>query len=246
MEINNLIISGAFPLKGTQNTRELGGYVTKDGKITKYKTFIRSSSLYNLTKEDIKFLLNYGIKVVLDLRSTEETKEKPSKLKDITGIKYFNVPLSVDDMQAEITKENGYFDMIQGYIKRLENKNAIKVIFNIIADNDEGALLFNCTAGKDRTGIVAMLLLGLCNVQLKDIVANYQISHTYMGEDPDFRQAFNITKSRVFLSKPEFIDATIEYVIDEYSSFENYLLSCGIDKQRLLNIKKRFLKDIEI
>lgn len=244
MNIKDLNISGALPLKGTQNTRDLGGYITKDKKITKYKEFIRSSSLSNITNEDIDFLVKYGIKTVLDLRSEEETKEKPSKLKDINGIKYYNVPLSVDDMQADITKEDGYFDMIQGYIKRLSNKNAIKNIFEIISDNLNGGLIFNCTAGKDRTGIVSMLLLGIANVSLKDIVANYQVSHTYMGEDPDFMQAYNITKSRVFLSKPEFIDATIEYIMDEFSSFDNYLLSCQISQKIINDIKNKFVEDI--
>ncbi len=244
MNIKDLNISGTLPLKGTQNTRDLGGYITKDKKITKYKEFIRSSSLSNITNEDIDFLVKYGIKTVLDLRSEEETKEKPSKLKDINGIKYYNVPLSVDDMQADITKENGYFDMIQGYIKRLSNKKAIKEIFDIISNNLQGGLIFNCTAGKDRTGIIAMLILGISNVQLKDIVANYQVSHTYMGEDPEFVREYNITKSRVFLSKPEFIDATIEYIMDEYSSFDNYLLSCGIAISQIEKIKNKFLEDI--
>lgn len=244
MNIKDLNISGTLPLKGTQNTRDLGGYITKDKKITKYKEFIRSSSLSNITDEDIDFLVKYGIKTVLDLRSEEETKDKPSRLKDINGIKYYNVPLSVDDMQADITKENGYFDMIQGYIKRLSNKKAIKEIFDIISDNLQGGLIFNCTAGKDRTGIIAMLILGIANVQLKDIVANYQVSHTYMGEDPEFVREYNITKSRVFLSKPEFIDATIEYIMDEYSSFDNYLLSCGISIGQIEKIKNKFLEDI--
>lgn len=244
MNIKDLNISGTLPLKGTQNTRDLGGYITKDKKITKYKEFIRSSSLSNITDEDIDFLVKYGIKTVLDLRSEEETKDKPSRLKDINGIKYYNVPLSVDDMQADITKENGYFDMIQGYIKRLSNKKAIKEIFDIISDNLQGGLIFNCTAGKDRTGIIAMLILGIANVQLKDIVANYQVSHTYMGEDPEFVREYNITKSRVFLSKPEFIDATIEYIMDEYSSFDNYLLSCGVSLNQIEIIKNKFLEDI--
>lgn len=244
MNIKDLNISGTLPLKGTQNTRDLGGYITKDKKITKYKEFIRSSSLSNITDEDIDFLVKYGIKTALDLRSEEETKDKPSRLKDINGIKYYNVPLSVDDMQADITKENGYFDMIQGYIKRLSNKKAIKEIFDIISDNLQGGLIFNCTAGKDRTGIIAMLILGIANVQLKDIVANYQVSHTYMGEDPEFVREYNITKSRVFLSKPEFIDATIEYIMDEYSSFDNYLLSCGISISQIEKIKNKFLEDI--
>lgn len=244
MNIKELHISGTLPLKGTQNTRDLGGYITKDKKITKYKEFIRSSSLSIITNEDIDFLIKYGIKTVLDLRSEEEVKEKPSKLKNIDGIKYYNVPLSVKDMQADITKEDGYFDMIQGYIKRLSNKKAIKDIFDIISNNLNGGLIFNCTAGKDRTGIVSMLLLGIANISLKDIVANYQVSHTYMGEDPDFVREYNITKSRVFLSKPEFIDATIEYIMDEYSSFENYLLSCDVTNKQINDIRNRFLEDI--
>ena len=57
-----------LPLEGTKNTRDLGGYPTKDNKVTKFHTFIRSDRLTNITDKDNEFLKNYGITDIIDLR----------------------------------------------------------------------------------------------------------------------------------------------------------------------------------
>jgi len=57
-----------LPLEGAVNTRDLGGYVTNDNMITKFKTFIRSSRLTDLTEKDNNFLKKYGVTDVIDLR----------------------------------------------------------------------------------------------------------------------------------------------------------------------------------
>ena len=61
----------------------------------------------------------------------------------------------------------------------LENKTAIKETFEILAEA-KGCTIFHCTAGKDRTGIIAMLILGLSGVSRKDIIANYEVTYTYI------------------------------------------------------------------
>nr|WP_290771559.1 tyrosine-protein phosphatase [Anaerofustis sp.] len=182
MDISKIHFSGELPLEGTNNVRDLGGYYCDlgKGKITKYHKFIRSSGLSYITKKDIDFLISYGVKDVLDLRSQEEAEAMPNKLKDIEGITYYNIPLSIEDMVADITKEEKNFNMQEGYIKRIESKHIIKGIVEYIADNINGNFLFHCTAGKDRTGLVASILLGLCKVSRSDIKANYEVSHTYM------------------------------------------------------------------
>lgn len=246
MDISKIHFSGELPLEGTNNVRDLGGYYCDlgKGKITKYHKFIRSSGLSYITKKDIDFLISYGVKDVLDLRSQEEAEAMPNKLKDIEGITYYNIPLSIEDMVADITKEEKNFNMQEGYIKRIESKHIIKGIVEYIADNINGNFLFHCTAGKDRTGLVASILLGLCKVSRSDIKANYEVSHTYMRENKDFMNAYQRGKSKVFLSKSIYMESVYDYIINTYGTYKTYLKECGIKEEKLNKIIKYFTTDI--
>lgn len=246
MDLNRINFSGELPLEGTNNVRDLGGYYcnTTPPRITKYHKFIRSAGLTYITNKDIDILLSYGVKDVLDLRSSEEAELQPNKLKDVEGINYYNIPLSIVDMVADITKEDKNFNMPEGYIKRIEHKEIIKGIIEYIADNLNGGFLFHCTAGKDRTGLVASILLGLCNVSRGDIKANYEVSHTYMRENNDFMKAYEMGKSKVFLSKARYMECVYDYIINTYGSYKDYLMDCGIKDTDLNKIINYFTEEI--
>ena len=247
MNLNKINISGELPLQGTNNVRDLGGYICKTSpiRITKYHKFIRSAGLSYVTSKDIDILLEYGVTNVLDLRSREEAVSMPNKLKDIREINYYNIPLSVSDMLSDITKEKNSFNMKEGYIKRIENKEIIKEIINYISDNLNGCFLFHCTAGKDRTGIISSILLGLCSVSKADIKANYEVSHTYMRENNDFMNAYKKgMKSKVFLSKAEYMEDVYDYIIEKYGSYKEYLLNTGVKEYSLNKIIEYFTEEI--
>ena len=111
----------------------------------------------------------------------------------------------------------------------------MKEIFEILA-KAEGACLFHCTAGKDRTGLVAMLILGLSGVSRKDIVANYEVTYTYVpvvvGEVPNLKLAYSL---------PEYINTAIEYIEENNGTYEEYLLSCDISKEVLNKVRSKYL-----
>ena len=94
-------------------------------------------------------------------------------------------------------------------------------------------------AGKDRTGVVAMLLLGICGVAKEDIIANYQVTRTYLKDHvelklPDVLMNLNY-------SKAEWMEETYDYLMDKYGSFENYLLAVGLSKNQIKKLRKRLL-----
>ena len=246
MDLSKINFSGELPLEGTNNVRDLGGYCchTDTPRVTRYHKFIRSAGLTYITNKDIDILLSYGVKDVLDLRSQEEAAIQPNKLKDVEGINYYNIPLSIVDMVADITKEDKNFNMPEGYIKRIEHKEIIKGIIEYIANNLHGGFLFHCTAGKDRTGLIASILLGLCEVSRGDIKANYEVSHTYMRENDDFMKAYETGKSKVFLSKARYMECVHDYVINTYGSYRNYLMDCGIQETDLDKIIEYFTEEI--
>ena len=138
-----------LPLEGADNTRDLGGYVGENSKVGKFGVFLRSNSLCFLTQNDNEYLKNYGVTTIIDLRSKETSNEKVDNI-DKSVFKFYNIPLLTDKFNENLALEKENFKMGEGYKLILENKMAIKEIFEVLAKT-EGGCLFHCTAGKDRT-----------------------------------------------------------------------------------------------
>lgn len=230
-----------LPLEGVENARELGGYPTKDKKVTKFHVFVRSSRLTNLTKEDNEFLKEYGITDIIDLRGNT-TIQYDFTSDDNYNPDYFNfhyIPLSNSKVE-EFLKENEFsndFNFGIGYGYVAENKSKIKEVFEILA-NSKGGVLYHCTAGKDRTGIISALILGLCNVSDEDIITNYEITNTYISNS-DYMSSYTYNMQR---SDALFMHTFITNLKKQYGSFENYLLSCDISKEDIEKIKNKLCK----
>lgn len=232
-----------LPLKGAINTRDLGGYCTKDGKVTKFNVFVRSNRLTELTYEDNEFLRKYNITDIIDLRGN--TNIQSSFISDDNINKdYFNlhyIPLSNIEIEQYV-KENSQtkeFNYGIGYSYLLKNKEKIKKIFKVLI-NSEGGVLFHCSAGKDRTGVIAALILGVCNVNQLDIIANYQVTSTYMKDEEIMKEYDdNLQKSDA-----DYMDTFIKILYKQYGSFENYLLSCDILKEEINRLKNKFCEKI--
>jgi len=222
------------PFKYVSNLRDLGGYTTQNGNITKYERVLRSSAIYDLTEAEEKYLLDIGIKSVIDLRMPEEIQRHPSAFRDHDKIKYFNFPLSNAWPSLEDEVPNTYFNMIKDH-------KTMASIMKTIANTD-GGVVFHCTAGKDRTGVVAMLLLLLSEVYEDDIIADYQISYTYIRE--------NIRKMHkdnpdlpAFLggSKLEYMEETLELFYNKFKTINNYFIYLGFKQNEIEVIKNKLV-----
>ena len=234
-----------LPLKYVKNARDLGGYCTNDNKFTKFKTFVRSSRLTDLTKEDNEFLKKYGITDIIDLRGVTKIQATFVSDDNIDGdyFKFYYLPLSnkesEDYSKAHELEPN--FDFGEAYKFMLNNKEKVKQIFTVFAES-KGGVLFHCTAGKDRTGTVAALLLGLCGVDDLDIIANYQVTETYISGSTFLdTYAENVQKSDA-----KYIRTLIMRLKETYGTYENYLLSCGLSSETLNKIKDKFLEDFVV
>ena len=145
------------------NTRDLGGYETQAGTYTKSHKYIRASSPANASKADIQALKDYGVKAVIDLRSDFEKEQQVNPFVDDQDIDFYEVNL-FDSTKASIVPEEvkQYKDLGGVYIYMLEGmKNKFKDLFDIFLKYPYDGVMFHCSAGKDRTGITAALLLDL-------------------------------------------------------------------------------------
>lgn len=170
-----------LPLQGAHNVRDLGGYPTADGHATRWGVLYRSDALGDLCAADWEILCDRNVRTVIDLRSQSETKQV--KIVPPSGVEYFHFSLMKDLDVGKLASGREKFleSMVLNYEKTLfENlRCAVDILRVILEKAENGAVLFFCSAGKDRTGIVAALLLYLCGVLREDIIADYIVSSTY-------------------------------------------------------------------
>lgn len=173
------------------NFRELGGYLTEDGRKIKWHKLLRCGSMAQLTKNDVDYLDQYGVRYIIDLRSPEESNYSPDKYPD--KAQYFQD--TVYPFSFSLFKNLGIINNMrlgasnmdfgrQTYLQMLLDPHAqaaYRKMFNILLENDkEGeSVVFHCTAGKDRTGVAAFLILSALGVSEKQIVEDYLYTNLF-------------------------------------------------------------------
>lgn len=164
----------AIELQGAYNVRDLGGLRTKDGRVTRSGVIFRGDSLDNITPADANILFGkLGIGTIVDLRTKAETELIKLNF-PVERVRYSvlvegrlgHEPFPSDD-PAELAKV---------YLSNIDSgRSAVKGTFDIIARNLQAgaATLFHCAAGRDRTGVMSAVLLGLVGVTDGQIAMDY-------------------------------------------------------------------------
>ncbi len=240
--MNNLL-----KLEKAYNVRTLGNYTTTNGKAINGALFLRGDCLSKLNQADIEFLLNYNLGTVIDLRSSDEIEKKPNALRNNPNVKYFNIPLianqeGVPQDLTQLFMENPVETFPKFYIEMLhKSKSSFKEIFEIIEQNLDKITLFHCTAGKDRTGVVSMLIQGLAGVSTEDILSNYIVTYENNRKNPDFNKVSQKLPVEIFYSTKEYLMPSIQYIEENYGTYYNYLLSTGLNEETLNNILEKLV-----
>lgn len=222
-----------LPMEKTSNTRELGGYPVSKQKITRYKSFIRSDNVSNCNEDDILFLKDYGVQTVIDLRNTSELNKSRNIFAHVDGIQYFHIPLTeCHDFDSDESVSTLQLDAL--YIEIIQNHKGMCKLFQLLAETKDGTILYHCTAGKDRTGVTSCILLMLAGVCQEDIIADYQVSFTYIYPmlhklQLDYAEML----AHICKSDPEWMITAYDYVIEHYGSAKGYLLEIGLDEQEI-------------
>jgi protein-tyrosine phosphatase len=161
-----------FP--GLVNVRDLGGYPTRDGGVTRRHSLVRADDLWQLTPEGLEALAGYGIRTVLDLRWPEEAARNPNPVpRSLPQLRFLHISLlthTEDEWRLrsrDVAKELWKCTVLERVRQELR-----QVLAAIAGAAPEG-LLFHCVAGKDRTGLIAALLLALADVEPAAIASDY-------------------------------------------------------------------------
>ena len=214
----------------------------------------RSDLLYNLNPKEKALLRDNNIKVVIDLRNKDEVEH----LKDtnIKVINYINNPMLPESKEGEgsplktvTIKHMTLPDMDNAYRELVsrDRKQAWSNIFNILLNNKSGAILFHCSAGKDRTGVVSAVILTALGIDKETIYQDYLLTNEKplyykklaLEMDPESREIF----LDYFQAKKEYLDAAFDEINKIYGSFDKFLLECcSIDQNKLNILKDKYLQ----
>ena len=173
-------------LDGTYNLRDIGGYVTSDGSVTRWKTLLRSDSLHRLPSASQAALIGYGLRTVIDLRRTYEVDEAPNVFADSLDVRYYRHNLTGDRTPADTTtsaatEEKGSRMLVENYTRYLDLRRAqfVETLATLAAPGALPALV-HCAVGKDRTGTITALVLGIARVPAETIAEDYALSARYL------------------------------------------------------------------
>jgi protein-tyrosine phosphatase len=165
--------------EGCLNFRDLGGYATADGRTVRWRRLFRSDSLHRMSAADVERLTDdLGVITVVDLRTaTERERGGPVPAEASGSVRALHLPM-VDDLFAEPRRERPRtMDMGEGYAAMLLLAGGqVATVLRLLAEPDVYPMVFFCAAGKDRTGVLAAIVLSLLGVTDDDIVTDYALT----------------------------------------------------------------------
>ena len=161
------------------NVRDLGGYVGAGGQMTRWSTLYRADGINRATGEDLDRLLALGLRTVLDLRTPGELEHRGRFPAETTAVTYHHLPVIRETWEAwETDREvDPATFLVSRYQEMLdEGAPALAAALEVLADPASYPVVFHCAAGKDRTGVLAAVVLSLLGVADADIAHDYGLS----------------------------------------------------------------------
>ena len=239
-------------LDGSRNCRDLGGITLANGR-TRRGVVYRADALHKLSDRDQTTLEELNLASIIDLRAKFEIKRAPNRLSPVLASRVEELSFISKRthhmferiVNDELTAEDVHRCMLEQYrALALEHcKDYRRVIDRLMVAARTGSVLFHCTSGKDRTGMVSAILLAALGAEEDDIVADYMLTNKRI-EPVSFLDNVRdpAIVRHIMAAAPEYITTALEVMKKNYGSIDNYLVTeIGID-----NAKRDTLGDLMI
>ncbi|MCY3962206.1 MAG: tyrosine-protein phosphatase [bacterium] len=241
-----------IPLEGCVNFRDLGGYASSIGGTTKWGVLFRADSLHRLSPADGEVVAGQlDIRTAVDLRADDE-RERVGVLDPALGIVEHHVGTTDRNMHSYERpdpdwKSRSFAQIYESMISSGGERFAAAI--EVVADPKNWPTAFFCMAGKDRTGCLAALILGLVGVDRQDIVADYAatapavpyIRERSLSELPDLAQVWERLPDDITTAPTSAMTELLEIIEDRWDGTEGFALSYGVKPQTIERLRESFL-----
>jgi protein-tyrosine phosphatase len=241
-------------LTAVHNFRDIGGYRTKDGRRVAWRKVFRADGLYRLTPDDVESLRPLGLRTVIDLRTPEELTERGRFPVDRYPVRFHHFSI-IDrtwdmeearqwaDHQSEFLREKYHLMLEQG-------GEYVGAALRVIAEAGNAPLVFHCAAGKDRTGLVAGLLLSGLGVDDATVAADYGLSQE-AGERtrewattaaPELAERFTTMPAVFRAAHPDSITGVLNDLRERHGDVRAFCATIGVDDDHWRALEEHLLE----
>mgnify|MGYP003310113186 FL=1 len=252
------------------NLRDLGGLATTDGRAVRTGRLFRSGHLCDLGVSGRATVDALGLRTIVDLRRPTEAAARPHP--DLPDCKVVGISVSDDDNEFAVVAnamvdpdaEPLGPDHITSYFRTLvtDRLDRYRPVFEVATDPDRLPLLFNCTAGKDRTGVVAAVLLRILGVDDNTVMTDYLLSNevrrTWIeGTEIDYRRRIaerlgttpdEVPEDRMaslwalMYCQREYLEAVLDTAVDQWGTWTSFVAEgLGLDDARVATFRAALL-----
>ncbi len=232
-----------LPFTGTKNFRDLGGYRTFDGKRVRRRMLYRSGSLHKLTDRDLIRLSSLDLEWIVDFRSPKEKEMEPDRLPANMAARLVEIPILDSSTQiyqssrGEVVKQLKNIDPLQSLaatnVELATRFTAeMRKFIDLLLSSNGRPILFHCTAGKDRTGFAAAIILRILGVPQEVVMQDYLLTNRYFYA-AHRRNIFllRLWKGRkvaevvsgLVRADPAYLSAAFQTIDQNHGCFENYV-----------------------
>ena len=221
-------------LPGTRNLRDVGGYPAAGGRVTRWRTLLRTDQLNLLPTSSQEVLLEHGLRTVIDLRWPRELEEAPSVFARSPRVRYVSIPLTEDG-------DDSGRGLVGWYRKMLDERapTLVSVVRTLLAPDGLPAVV-GCAGGKDRTGVTVALLLSAVGVPADVVVADYALtSRAFLEADRDPNLDDWRATPIELESPPGYMEATLAHLERRHVGARRLLTRNGVTESELNALAER-------
>jgi protein-tyrosine phosphatase len=239
-----------IPLEGCLNFRDLGGYPTADGRAVRWRQVFRSDALHLVTDSDLARLRGeIGLREVIDLRSSAEVRSEGQGPLAQGEARIHHVPLFDGEVREEDRERVAQITLADRYVFMAELAgDRIARVVTLLADAEAPAV-FHCAAGKDRTGVVSAIVLGLLGVPDEVIVADYAATRESLDAIVDRLNALEGYRTMLAALPPDTMHANPETIVEflervraRFGSVEDYAQASGVAAPAIARLRARLIE----